>query len=282
LYGKNLGKQLSLDETSLSNGELYTILTNKDARGLKGSSIVAMIKGTKANDIIAVINKIAPERRKMVKEVTVDMAPNMNLAIKKCFPKAEIVTDRFHVQKLALEAVQEQRIKYRWEALEDENKAITQAKKAARTYKEEILENGDTKRQLLARSRYLLFKAENKWTAIQKQRAAILFKLYPNLQKAYNLAQKLRFIYENNKHKNTARLKLAKWYNEVEEHDFKSFNTISRTIQNHYENILNYFNNRSTNASAESFNAKIKEFRTQFRGVRDVKFFLYRLTKLYA
>ncbi|WP_252191228.1 transposase [Polaribacter sp. Q13] len=44
----------------------------------------------------------------------------------------------------------------------------------------------------------------------------------------------------------------------------------------------NYFNNRSTNASAESFNAKIKEFRTQFRGVRDVKFFLYRLTKLYA
>ncbi|WP_165747689.1 transposase, partial [Cellulophaga sp. Z1A5H] len=39
---------------------------------------------------------------------------------------------------------------------------------------------------------------------------------------------------------------------------------------------------RSTNASAESFNAKIKEFRTMFRGVRDVKFFLFRLTKLYA
>ena len=53
----------------------------------------------------------------------------------------------------------------------------------------------------------------------------------------------------------------------------------------HYIPILNYFNNRSTNASAESFNAKIKEFRAQFRGVRgvrDVKFFLYRLTKLFA
>ncbi|WP_337992862.1 transposase [Flavivirga sp. 57AJ16] len=44
----------------------------------------------------------------------------------------------------------------------------------------------------------------------------------------------------------------------------------------------NYFNIRSTNASAEAFNAKIKEFRAQFRGVREVKFFLFRLTKLYA
>lgn len=101
LFGKNLGKRLSLDETSLSNGELYNILTNKEACGLKGS-IVAMVKGTKASQII---NKIAHHRRKMVKEVTVDMAPNMNLVIKQCFPKVQSVTDRFHMQKLALEAV---------------------------------------------------------------------------------------------------------------------------------------------------------------------------------
>ncbi|WP_429417504.1 transposase [Roseimarinus sediminis] len=40
--------------------------------------------------------------------------------------------------------------------------------------------------------------------------------------------------------------------------------------------------NRSTNASAESFNAKIKAFRSQFRGVRNIPFFLYRLAKIYA
>ncbi|MGX5858538.1 transposase [Dyadobacter jiangsuensis] len=43
-----------------------------------------------------------------------------------------------------------------------------------------------------------------------------------------------------------------------------------------------FFNNRSTNASAESFNAKIKAFRSSSRGVRDVRFFLFRLSKLYA
>ncbi|WP_269224551.1 MULTISPECIES: transposase [Flavobacterium] len=46
--------------------------------------------------------------------------------------------------------------------------------------------------------------------------------------------------------------------------------------------MLNYFDNRSTYASAESFNAKIKAFRSQFRGVRNIEYFLFRLTNIYA
>lgn len=281
LYEKNIGKYLSLDETSLSNGELYTIVTNKDAHGKKGS-IVAIVKGTKASDVINILHKISIERRNMVKEVTVDMAGSMNLIAKKCFPKTEIVTDRFHVQKLASEAVQEERIRLRWEIIELENSAIKEARKKGNVYNPELLGNGDTHKQLLARSRYLLFKSKTKWTARQIERAQILFELYPTIEKAYDLAQGISYIFENNTDKNVARLKLAHWYNKVEKSKFKSFNTIARSIQMHYVPILNYFNNRSTNASAESFNAKIKEFRAQFRGVRDVRFFLYRLTKLFA
>jgi hypothetical protein len=48
------------------------------------------------------------------------------------------------------------------------------------------------------------------------------------------------------------------------------------------ETNLNYFNNRSTNAAAESFNAKLKGFRTLVRGVTDIKFFLFRVAKLYG
>ncbi|CAM4040889.1 transposase [Gillisia limnaea] len=276
-----MGKYLSLDETSLSNGELFTILTNKAAKGKKGS-IVAIVKGTKADDVIKVLKKISVERRNMVKEVTVDMAGSMNLIAKKCFPKTEIVTDRFHVQKLASEAVQEERIRLRWEIIEEENKAIEEARKNEKAYKPEFLGNGDTQRQLLARGRYLLFKPKAKWTARQMERAEILFDLYPTIEKAYNLSQELSYVFRNNTNKDVARLKLAHWYNKVENSEFKSFNTIARSVQMHYETILNYFNNRSTNASAESFNAKIKEFRASFRGVKDVKFFLYRLTKLYA
>ena len=76
--------------------------------------------------------------------------------------------------------------------------------------------------------------------------------------------------------------KLALWFNKVTDSEFKSFNSISATMYAHYDKILNYFNNRSTNASAESFNAKIKAFRSTQRGVRDINFFLFRLTKIYA
>jgi len=44
----------------------------------------------------------------------------------------------------------------------------------------------------------------------------------------------------------------------------------------------NFYNNRSSNAAAESFNAKIKQFRTALRGVADEKFFLFRIAKIYG
>jgi len=281
IFPKNLGKRLSIDETSLSNGELYTILTNKAAKGKKGS-IVAMIAGTKADAVISIIEKIPLKARNQVTEITLDMAANMGLVAKKCFPNATRVTDRFHVQKLALEALQEIRIKYRWQAIDQENEAMEKAKKGNKKFESEALSNGDTLKQLLARSRYFLYKNKSKWSQNQIERASILFELYPDIEKAYNLAQELRNIFEKTTDKIIGLSRLAKWHEKVNQSGFKSFNTISRSIMNHYQTILNYFDNRSTNASAESFNAKIKAFRSQFRGVRNVAFFLFRMTNIYA
>ena len=183
LFTKNVSPYLSIDETALSNGELYTIVTNKGAKGRKGA-IVAMIKGTVAEDIISVLKKIPERLRKKVQEVTMDMAANMQLAIRRCFTNAHRVIDRFHVQKLAYDAVQECRIKYRWDALDAENEAIKQAKRNKTIFRGEVLSNGDTLKQLLARSRYLLFKHHSKWTQVQKNRAELLFERYPELKKA--------------------------------------------------------------------------------------------------
>ena len=281
VFDKNLSPRLSIDETALSNGELYTIVTNKEARGRKGA-IVAMIKGTVAEDIITVLKKIPERLRKRVHEVTMDMAANMQLAIRRCFVNAHRVIDRFHVQKLAYDAVQEVRIKYRWEALDAENEAIEKAKKNETAYKPEILTNGDTLKQLLARSRYLLFKHHSKWTAVQRQRAELLFERYDKLKYAYHIALNLGEIFKVCRSKEQAFKRLALWYNQVEECGIDPFKTVARSIQAHYLSILNFFVNRSTNASAESFNAKVKAFRATSRGVRDVKFFLFRLSKIYA
>ncbi|WP_236548076.1 transposase [Polaribacter septentrionalilitoris] len=145
-------------------------------------------------------------------------------------------------------------------------------------YKPKLFSNGDTRKQLLARSRYLLYKAPSNWTKNQYERSQIIFKEYPDIKTAFNLGQNLRNIFNPAKSIEIGYTKLAHWYNEVEQSGFRAFNTI--TIN--YRSILNYFVNRSTNASTESFNAKIKAIRSQFRGVKNVAFFLFRLTTIFA
>lgn len=133
LYPDNIGEFMSIDETSVSQGELYTVLTNKAAKGQKGA-IVAIIRGTDCAKVQSILEKISIKKRKLVKEVTLDMAANMEKIVKHSFPKAILVKDRFHVQKLAYDAVQEMRIMYRWEAIEQENKEIELSKKLGKKY----------------------------------------------------------------------------------------------------------------------------------------------------
>ena len=281
LYKQNLGSHLSIDETSLSQGELYTIVTNKAGKGREGS-LVAMVKGIRAEDVIFYLQKLPRNKRLKVKEITVDLSPTMMQIAKRSFPNAVIVSDRFHVQRLMNEAVNDLRVSHRWEAMEMENNEMEMAKELNRKFISHLFENGDTRKQLLARSRYIILKHKSKWTDSQKRRAKILFEQYPDIEYAYQLSLELTDIYNQKISKGVALTKLARWYDKVEKLDLKYFKTVVETMKNNYQTIVNFFENRSTNASAESFNAKIKAFRSQFRGVRDIPFFIYRLTKLCA
>ncbi len=281
LFADNIGPRLAIDESSLSNGELYTFVTNRDAR-TRERSLVAVIAGTKSEDVIAVLQRIDEQRRYAVEEVTLDLSDSMRKIVRTAFPKAYRVIDRFHIQKLACDAVQELRIKHRWDAIQQANDEMGEARLRGEDYIPFRYSNGDTRKELLIRSRYLLFKSADKWTDRQRQRAAILFEQYPDIQKTYGLCHSLRMIFSKNTVKDAARLSMARWYNKVEEAGLHSFNVIAATFHEHYDEILNFYNNRSSNAMAESFNAKIKLFRANLRGVADKKFFLYRIANLYA
>ncbi len=80
LFKQNLGPRLSIDETCLSQGELYTLVTNKSAHGRKGS-LVAMIRGTKADDVVWALSKLPRSLRLRVEEVTLDLSPSMKLML---------------------------------------------------------------------------------------------------------------------------------------------------------------------------------------------------------
>jgi len=128
IYPKNITKNLSIDETAFTNGDLYTIVASKEAKGKTGS-IVTIVKGIKIDVVTKFLKLIPKNKRDKVEEITLDMAFTMVNIGKNVFPNAKQVTDRFHVQKLVNDAVQNVRITYRWEVLDLEVKLYEEAKK---------------------------------------------------------------------------------------------------------------------------------------------------------
>ncbi len=298
----NMGEHLSIDETCISRGEVYTIVTNKDAHGLKGC-LVAIVRGTKAKDVIKALKKIPEQQRLAVKEITLDFSDSMHSIAETCFTKAMLTLDRFHHQQFCLEATQEVRREYRRvqmacdaaareahkikmkELLESDGPFVDEEGNAVRRnakYYPERMENDETRAEVLARSKGLLMMSPDKWTDTQKERAEILFREFPGIKAAFELTHSLRMIFSQRCDKEHGQESLTKWYGKVEESGIKAFADIAAAMRDREEEILNYFVNRATNASAESFNAKIKHFRAQLRGVVDKKFFLFRLTQIYA
>lgn len=312
LLPQNIGVRLSIDETSL-HGDLFTILSNKDGHGRSGT-IVAMVRGTKSADVIAQLKKLPEEQRLAVTEVTMDFSDSMMRIVSAAFPNATIIIDCFHIIKRCGDSVEEIRLREKCNAIKEQKKAKAEHKKklerrakARKAYRKkhpkkytgkkrgrkpsrlsekfvpEELSNGDTKVELLTRSRGLLSQSRDKWTENQKNRAKLLFELYPKIKEAYNLVDSLRAIFRSKKiDRDQAKAKLHEWYQKVADCTLREVKAARDTIKEKEEEVLNYFINRSTNASAESLNSKIKSFRAQLHGVTDLPFFMYRLSVIFG
>lgn len=281
VYPQNFGRWMSIDEMALSKGELYTVITNKEAHGHKGA-LAALIEGTKHEIVSQALEKVPIGIRMNVEEVTLDFANSMDWICRTNFPNATLVGDRFHIQQIVSEGLQEIRTDLRRKAIDEENELMMEARKERRIFRPAEYSNGDTKKQLLARSRYLLFKPSNKWTKSQQVRAKILFKKYPELKKGYDLTMMFRSIFESSKTQEKAKERMERWFEKISASNLRPLISTANTVQHHLGKILNYFPEGSTNASAESFNAKLKSFRALVRGVRDVNFFLFRISTFYA
>ena len=102
------------------------------------------------------------------------------------------------------------------------------------------------------------------------------------MKKAYGLLCALRNIFKKKQSREKARKALRAWYKNVGKSLIRELIAVRDTIKSKEEYVLNYFNNRSTNASAESLNSKMKGFRTQVRGVSDLPFFMYRCMMIFG
>lgn len=313
LLEENIGEHLGIDETSLQD-DLFTFLSNKEGHCKQGT-LVAAVRGTKAEDVLDILLKIPEEKRLKVKEVTADLSESMAAIVHKAFPNAILTLDCFHIMRRCLDAIEELRLRFKREAqaelrrLELEHRKRLKRNAAQRRryrkknkhkkvkgkrrsrkpgrrnekFRPPVLSNGDTKVELLTRCKYALTQTPDKWSERQKERMKLLFELYPKLKEAYDIINRLRAVFRSSTlKKETAKAKFQAWYKEVCQCTLREIKAARDTIKSREDEILNYFLDRSTNAASESLNSKIKGFRAQLRGVSDLPFFMFRLCKIFG
>ena len=296
LQEENFGNKMAIDEKHIGE-DICTIISNRST-----GKIAMLCKSIVFSEIKEVLRPFDHILSK-VKSITRDFSSLYEKVCSELIPDAMQIGDKFHVIQNLMEAHQSVRIHYRQKELEKRRKAYQEFKKieqerlkeCERTgekfkigrfyYKEERMENGETLLEILARSRYLLFKYPDKWSVNQSKRAKILFTVYPEIEQTYNLCCQFRNILsKKNIGKNYFQIdrEINQWYENIEDADIEELLNFKSMIESNEDIIRNYFIEGETNAMAESVNSKIQKFIVSNCGNRDKDFFFFRLANYYA
>jgi transposase len=275
LKPQNFGAEMSVDEKMIDE-EFYTVMTNRET-----GKIALLAETLAVTELNQLIDKI-PEVKQQVKTITADLSPTYEDFCEQSFPDAMPVADKFHVVKHIVEAVQAHRLRLK----QEETAKLPITKKERRQYEKQTkLINGESRIEMLTRSRYLLFKRPENHSASQQKRAKLLFETFPQLKTTYDLTLQIRqWLDKSNigKYEWQIEQQLIHWYDCAEQARLPEIENLIRLIGNHEPTIINYFRSGKTNAKAETMNGKIQRFITANYGVRDKDFFFYRLARYYS
>jgi len=296
LKPENIGPNMAIDEKQIGE-EMHTVLSNRDT-----GKIALLARTLKAKEL-GLLTAHFDSRGFEVRTVTRDLSNSYDWFCRAAFPNAGHVADKFHIIKSLLDSCQDVRVRYRQEILRDkriEYEKYKQLEKQRKLqcsiekkrykkkkfiYREEKTENGETRLEILARSRFLLFKYQNQWTESQKERATVLFKIYPQIELTYKLSCDFRNWYRREHigaDTTILNLKLNEWYRKVEQADIDEMLNFKSLVERNESIIKRYFDKGDTNAIAENINGKIKRFIMINQGTRDREFFYFRLANYFS
>ncbi|WP_425335097.1 ISL3 family transposase [Nostoc punctiforme] len=235
-------KRICLDEISMRKGQGNFVTVVAD---ISEGNLIEMIDSHRSEEIIEVLMKQAIEVREQVEEVSIDMWGGFPKVIKKVFPNAEIIIDRFHVMKVV-------------------NKDLNKLRRAA----------GITDRQ----SKYLLLSNRVNLKPEQIDKLEVVLGKSECLKIAYEMKEKFREIYESNLTVKKGQKKIQEWLN----HAQVFFRESASTIENHLEGICNYFLNRTTSGVMEGINNRIKLIMRQGYGFSNFNNFRNRVLACFS
>lgn len=263
---EHVGERMCIDEKMI-NKNYVTIFSNQQT-----GKIALLLDSVKPQFIQQSMDLLGKSHLDRVKYIAADMSPIMKKVCRQAISQAKMVVDKFHVIKHIMDALNTVRLEIK--------KDVKQSK-----LPNDNNPNGWTDIELLEKTKYLLYKMENELSSENLTLLKFLLQKYPTLQTAYELVQEIRKWYHKNQIGQSIIIKqteLHQWIKRVNDHKIKAFKPIVTMFNNHYEDIIRYFEKGLTNAKAENLNKRIQQFMSNNFGTKDRDFFFYRVQTYFA
>ena len=220
---------IGVDELSYRRHHEYVTVVIDHARG----AVVWVKPGKNADTLRAFFKELGPERCARLEAVTIDMSQAYITAVSEASPQAKIIFDRFHVQRLAHDAVDEVR-----------REAVREA-------------DGKEEKAAVKKTRWALLKNPWNLTPFERIKLVTLQRKNQPLYRAYLLKESLLDILQR-RQVHVARTLLDDWLGWASRSRLRPFVKLARTIRSHAEGILAYVASGLSNGRAEGLNGKIR------------------------
>jgi transposase len=218
---------IGVDEISFRrNHEYVTVVVDHAKR-----RVVWTGEGKSSDSLKRFFDELGPERAMQIKTVTLDMSAAFIAAVREAAPQAELIFDRFHVQKLAGEALDEVR--------------------------RSLVRIGGTLAQFIKNARWALLK--NPWNLTQREGEKLRDVQRTNrpLYRAYLLKETLAKALDYLQPGRAAKA-LDDWIAWAKRAHLAPFAKLAKTIQEHRDGILAYIPQRLSNGLTEGLNNKTR------------------------
>lgn len=190
-----------------------------------------------------------------IEAVAIDLSSAYTSWVKNHLPDATIVYDHFHVIKLMNEKLDKIRRRTMSELKDEESK-------------------------MLKNKRWLLLKNIEKLDSDKENDLLLLRETYKDLGDASILKESLRYIYSLVPDKYMARIAFEDWCKLAIKTGIPELKTMAKTVTNHIDGVIAYWNENRTSAAMEGFNNKIGWLNRQAYGYRDQEYFKLKIFDL--
>ena len=221
-------RRIGVDEFSYRKRHHYlTLVVDHDRR-----RVVWAAKGRSAETLQRFFDQLGAAGRARIELVTADLAASYQKAVRARVPQARVVFDRFHVERLAADAVDEVR-------------------------RAEQHRLGTPERKTLKGMRYALLKRPDRLKPGEARRLAALRRENRALDRAYELKEYLATILRQGTPEGAEEL-LDQWLKWAARSRLAPFVKLARTVRKHAAGILAYLDTRMTNGPVEGINNKLR------------------------